>query len=82
MDFSQKLTRTVNTSLSLVTLKLSLRTSGLKTQTVRQLVRSADPIHHKQALAEVVRVMGSQKATEMTLEELYNVLEKQCSKAD
>ena len=68
MDFSQKPTQPVNSILSLETLKLSFLTSGLKTQTIRQLVRSADPTHHRQALAEVARVMGNQKATEMTLE--------------
>jgi hypothetical protein len=71
MDFSQKPTQPVNSSLILETLKLSLQTSTLKTQTIKQLVRSADPTHHRQALAEVSRVLGNQSATEMNIEKLY-----------
>ena len=71
MDFSQKPTQPVNSSLILETLKLSLQTSTLKKQTIKQLVRSADPTHHRQALVEVSRVLGNHSATEMNIEKLY-----------
>jgi len=75
MDFSQKPDHIVNSSSILEALKLSMETSTLKTQTIKQLVRSADPTNHKKALAEINRVLGSPSSIEMNIEKLYLILE-------